>query len=160
MNEGIGSRACAAMTDCSSDLSRTGERIASTAKEVAAVVQPIFSIYRRCWVEQHRDPGDASAISLSSSTHLPVIVGSVVKMKPVTLPPAARSSRRSRCRSGRQRARKRWGWCAFFEAAPLWWVWCSKEGDQAIARRVPSRNVASTPRRQVCLRWLHDPERT
>jgi hypothetical protein len=53
MNEGIGSRACAAMTDCSSDLSRTGERIASTAKEVAAVVQPIFSIYRRCWVEQH-----------------------------------------------------------------------------------------------------------
>jgi hypothetical protein len=38
MNEGIGSRACAAMTDCSSDLSRTGERIASTAKEVTAVV--------------------------------------------------------------------------------------------------------------------------
>ena len=87
MNEGIGSRACAAMTDCSSDLSRTDERIASTAKEVAAVVQPIFSIYRRCRVEQHRDPGDASAISLSSSTHLPAIVGSVVKLKPVTLPP-------------------------------------------------------------------------
>jgi hypothetical protein len=149
MNEGIGSRACAAMTDCSSDLSRTDERIAPTAKEVAAVVQPIFSIYRRCRVEQHRDPGDASAISLSSSTDLPIIVGSVVKMKPVTLPPTARSSRRSRCRSGRQRARKRWGWCAFFEAAPLWWIWCSKEGDQAIARRVPSRNVASTPRRQV-----------
>jgi hypothetical protein len=59
MNEGIGSRACAAMTDCSSDLSRIGERIASTAKEVAAVVQPIFSIYRRCRVEQHRDPRDA-----------------------------------------------------------------------------------------------------
>jgi hypothetical protein len=91
MNEGIGSRACAAMTDCSSDLSRTGERIASTAKEVAAVVQPIFSIYRRCRVEQHRDPGDASAISLSSSTDLPIIVGSVVKMKPVTLPLAARA---------------------------------------------------------------------
>src|SRR5262249_36435358 len=55
-------------------------------------------------------------------------------------------------RSGRQRARKRWEWCAFSEAAPLWWVWCSKEGDQAIARRVPSRNVASTPRRQVAHR--------
>ena len=89
---------------------------------------------------------------MSSSTHSPVIVGSVAKMKPVTLPPAARSSRRSRCRSGRQRARKRWEWCAFSEAAPLWWVWCSKEGDQAIARRVPSRNVASTSRRQVAQR--------
>src|SRR5215831_14422531 len=35
----FGSRACAAMTDCSSDLSRTGEGIASTAKEVAAVLK-------------------------------------------------------------------------------------------------------------------------
>jgi hypothetical protein len=50
------------MTASSSDLSRTGAAIASTAKEAAAALKGFsqyFEICRRCRVEQHCDPGDA-----------------------------------------------------------------------------------------------------
>src|SRR6516164_6410139 len=79
-----------AMTDCSSDLSRTGEGIASTAKEVAAVLKGFSqnSAYVAvAGLNSIAIRATRGAISLSSSTHLPAIVGSVVKVKPVTLPP-------------------------------------------------------------------------
>src|SRR6266403_1064386 len=88
----FGSRACAAMTDSSSDLSRTGVAIASTAKEAAAALKG-FSQYSAYVADTGLNSiatrATCGAISLSISSHLPAIVGSV-KMKPVTLPPGRR----------------------------------------------------------------------
>jgi hypothetical protein len=77
------------MTNSSSDLSRTGAAIASTAKEVAAALNG-FSQYSAYGADTGLNSiatrAMRGAICLSSSSHLPAIVGSV-KMKPVTLPP-------------------------------------------------------------------------
>src|SRR5215813_13428582 len=77
------------MTDSSSYLSRIGEAIASTAKEAAAALKG-FSQYSAYVADTGLNSiatrATRGAISLSSSSHLPAIVGSV-KMKPVTLPP-------------------------------------------------------------------------
>ena len=58
----FGSRACAAMTDSSSEVSRTGsdDRLHREGRSGSFEgVQVIFGIGRRCRVEQERDPGDA-----------------------------------------------------------------------------------------------------
>src|SRR4051794_32942689 len=86
----FGWRACAATTDSSSGLLRTGATIASTPKDAAAAsIGPM---------KYEPPPGAVSgltssamrvtrgSISLSSSTHLPAIVDSRL-VKPVTLPP-------------------------------------------------------------------------
>jgi hypothetical protein len=57
----FGARACAAMTESSWDLSRTGAATASTAKRRSGGfedVQIIFEMWRRYRVEQEGDPGD------------------------------------------------------------------------------------------------------
>ena len=85
----FGSRACAAMTDSSSDLSRTGAAIASTAKDAAAALKGFrkYSEYGAvAGLNRKATRVTRGAISLSSSSHLPAIVGSI-RMKPVTLPP-------------------------------------------------------------------------
>src|SRR5215471_9642701 len=77
------------MTVSNSDRSRTGAAIASTAKEAAAALKG-FSQYSAYGAVAGLNTiairATRGEISLSSSTHLPAIVGSV-KIKPVTLPP-------------------------------------------------------------------------
>jgi hypothetical protein len=58
----FGSRACAATTDSSSDVSRTGTMFASTAKDAASGFEGgkvIFGICRSCRVEQEGNPDDS-----------------------------------------------------------------------------------------------------
>src|SRR5262249_4673708 len=85
----FGLRACAPMTASSSDLSRTGAVIASTAKD-AAVALKGFSQYSKyvavAGLNRKATLATRGAISLSSSSHLPAIAGSIVT-KPVTFPP-------------------------------------------------------------------------
>ena len=49
-------------------------------------VQPIFGKWRRCRVEQHRDPGNTRRNLLEQFQPLAALVGSET-LKPVTLPP-------------------------------------------------------------------------
>src|SRR5262245_66690863 len=75
----FGSRACAATTESSSDLSRTGAETASTANEAAATLKG-FSQYSAYVADAGLNSiatlTTRGAISLSSSTYLPAIVRS------------------------------------------------------------------------------------
>src|SRR5215471_4347902 len=85
----FGSRACAATTDSSSDKSRTGAAIASTAKEGAAALKELSqnSAYvAAAGLNTIVTLATRGAISLSSSSHLPPSASSLTA-KPVTLPP-------------------------------------------------------------------------
>src|SRR5262249_44503759 len=85
----FGSPACAAMTVSNSDRSRTGAAIAWIAKDAAAALNGFRKMSRYGVVAGLNKKAarlTLGAISLSSSSHLLAIVGSV-KMKPVTLPP-------------------------------------------------------------------------
>src|SRR5262249_26127724 len=85
----FGSRATAPMTESRSDASRTGAGIAVTAKEAAEALKG-FSQYSAYVADTGLNSiatrETRGAISLSSSSHLLAIVGSVTT-KPVTLPP-------------------------------------------------------------------------
>src|SRR5690348_12204148 len=70
----FGARACAAMTDSSSDMSRTGAAIASTAKDEAAALKGFRkdSAYgATAGLNSIATLATRGAISLSSSNHLP-----------------------------------------------------------------------------------------
>src|SRR6516225_5003700 len=85
----FGSRACAAMTDSSSDVSWTGARIASSAKAAAAALKGFSQNSANdaiAGLNKAATRVTRGASSLSSSTHLPACVGSVTA-KPVALPP-------------------------------------------------------------------------
>src|SRR6516162_7792096 len=85
----FGSRACAATADSSSDVSRTGAAIASTPKDRAAALRGFrkYSAYGAVTgLNKNTTRATRGAISLSNSSHLPAIVGSML-VKPVALPP-------------------------------------------------------------------------
>src|SRR6516162_2782309 len=111
----FGSRACAATTDSSSDVSRTGAAMTSTPKDRAAALRGVrkYSAYGAVTgLNRRATRATRGAISLSSSSHLPAIVGSML-VKPVTLPPGREKLETNRSRPDRQRLRKRWEWRVF-----------------------------------------------
>src|SRR5215470_7475215 len=103
--------ACAAMTESSSAMSRTGAEIASTAREAAAALKG-FSQYSAYGADVRLNSiailATGGAISLSSSTHLPVCVGSET-LKPVTLPPGREKLATKPMPSGSESAGKMMG---------------------------------------------------
>src|SRR6516164_8621163 len=85
----LGSRDRAATADSSSDVSRTGAAITSTPIDGEAALRGFrkYSAYGAVTgLNRRATRATRGAISLSSSSHLPAIVGSML-VKPVTLPP-------------------------------------------------------------------------
>src|SRR5260370_17135755 len=74
------------------------------------------------------------AISLSSSTHLPLI-GASILIKPVAS--AGTGPRRTLHRLDRQHSRRRWGLWKFAVAARRWWGGFAQASSQAVPQRVP-----------------------
>ena len=98
----FGARAWAPMKDLISDVLRTRAIIVPIRRTQRGFegFQVNFGEWRRCRVEHERNSVDAWRDLLEQFHHLAAIVGSIL-VKPVTLPPGAKSSRRSCCRLGR-----------------------------------------------------------
>src|SRR5215813_6694421 len=104
----FGSRAFAETRDSSSDMSRTGAAIASTPKDKAATLRGLkkYSAYGAVTgLNKKATRPTRGAISLSSSSHLPAIVGSIL-VKPVTFPSGREKLATKRYRPDRKRSRK------------------------------------------------------
>src|SRR5262245_66415309 len=98
----LGLLASATTTDSSSDVSRTGAAIASTPRDGEAALRGFrkYSAYRAVTgLNKKATRATRGAISLSSSSHLPAIVGSIL-VKPVTLPPGREKLARRRLTRG------------------------------------------------------------
>src|SRR5262249_56978385 len=85
----LGWRACAAIAHSGSDAAGTGAAVAATAKAAAADLKGFsqYSAYAAvAGLNNIATRVVRGALSFSSSSHLPAMVGSML-VKPVTLPP-------------------------------------------------------------------------